>query len=243
MFAQYIKRQPGQDWGANEEKYATLGDKAVSCIQNNTYVLAIDYFNQMLSINCKNADRQKDYFSLSYCYFQTSEYDKTIEACNNYIKLSPIDDPNLKDIYFYQGFSYAMKGDNNNAILCFEKAISQSSPTDYHSLAQNHYLAARCYYILEKDYLAEINYKKAISYGCKQEGITIKQIETDGCENFGLGEMFYYYSLLKEKSYNDWIYLIYLSAKCGHPEGMNQANKYSLFQWSSIPTPSKDLFQ
>lgn len=242
--AQYVQKKPGQVWGTNEERYANLGDQAVSYIQNDMYSLAIDCINQMLSINCKNADRQKDYYSLIHCYARTYDYNKVIESCNKYIKISPENDPTLKEIYFWQGFAYAMSDNNNNAILCFERSISKSKTTDYKNLAQCHYLAARCYYLLDKTYLAETNYKKSIYYGCKEENVTIKQIETYGYNNFILGDMFYYYSRLKKgKSYNDWIYLLYLSAKCGHPEGLDVANEYSLFQWSSIPTPSPNLFQ
>lgn len=244
MMAQYVEKKTGQTWGANENKYATLGEKAVSYIQNDMYVLAIECLNQMININCKNADRLKDYYSLAYCYFVTDENDKVIETCNKYISISPKSNPELNVIYFFQGFAYSMKGESNNAIPCLEKSISLSDSIDYHNLMQCHYLIARCYWSLDNNYLAKSNYKKAIFYGCKEEKVTIKQIETSGCNNVLLGDVFYYYSMLKlGESYNDWTYLIYLSAKCGHPQGLEQANKGMLFQRSSLPTPSIDLFQ
>lgn len=244
LSAQHIANKKPNKSSENDKRYALLSSKVQTYIAQDMYGIAIDCLEKMFSITCSNADRQKDCYSLVYCYFQMEDYQQVLEACDKYISFQKSsNDKNLKQIFFFQGFSYFELNAPKQALVSFEKAISCSRPNDYQSLQQNHHFAGKCYYLLGNYILAEKNFKKSIAYRIALCGIGVNDILNYGKSDFGLGLIFYDYSLVKRgRSYQDWLYLLLLSAKCGNPKAVAEAEEYDLLNWTNPPRPSANLF-
>lgn len=239
----YVVKKEGETWGPNENKYEKLGENGIELINKEMYSLAVNCFEQMLTIKCKNANRLKDYYSLVYCYTRLDELDKTIEAGKKYLELTnKNNDKNIHQVYSSMGLAYAEKKDWKNGALCFEAAIVTDSPNDLPTLVKDYYMTGRCYWSLKNDLLAQTNYKKAIKNGLKYYGITIHQIAKYGGNYDLLGEVFYYYAMLESDSYKNWNDLLYLAIRCGHKEAMEKHSELLEIYKESEFNPNDDLF-
>lgn len=97
-----------------------------------------------------------------------------------------------------------------------------------------------------KDKLTVIDCRNMVNDACKKYGINIDRLEYSSGNYQDLGHALYTYSLViidRPRSYRDWLYLIYLSAKCGYSDAINQANDYQLLKDNSmIKGHSSSLF-
>lgn len=84
-----------------------------------------------------------------------------------------------------------------------------------------------------KNYISLEDCKIAIAESCKKYNVNIFRLETNDGNYPELGDNLYMYSLVildKPRSYRNWLYLLYLSAKCGNDDAINQAKDYQLMQ-------------
>ena len=246
-FGQYVQKPAGVKWGANEELYSNYGNRVLNNIQNESYLSAVELLKKMISTNCKNADRLKDYYTLAYCYNMMGEsyYDELISACAEYMDLRSKgvggSSSNSNDIYILQSLgmaAYDGKEEYKTAATFFENALKISSKVEDKSW--NEYMIGRCYHAMNNKIMASSFFKNAIQDCCKMYNTSIAQVESRGGDYFLLGNTFYQYAKCVE--YQDWLYLIYLSAKCGYSEGVEEANKMGLLRIKPDFHPSKDLF-
>lgn len=241
---EYVIKKEGERWGPKEMEYEELGEKGISFINQDMYSLAVQCFEQILTINCKNADRIKDYYSLVYCYTMLDDPDKVIENGKKYIALSPKQsDKNIHQIYSFMGMAFADKKEWKTASFYWEAAILSDSPDDLVNLTNDYYMDGRCYWALNNHFLAKKNYKKAIDCGLKYYGITINQIATYGGNYDLLGEVFYYYASLEIDSYKNWNDLLYLAIKCGYKQALEKHSELLTIYKESGFHPNNDLFE
>lgn len=81
------------------------------------------------------------------------------------------------------------------------------------------------------------NCKKRVIDECNHYNVNISKVETYGGSFPALGDALYTYSLAilnKPRCYRDWLYLLFLSAKCGNSDAINQANDYRLLKDESM---------
>lgn len=116
------------------EKYLTIADKdadsdfryASFIFMNKDYETALTLLN---SLTAKQADNFLLYRLMAYSYYETGQTDKGLENMNVFFsKAKP--ESYLASDYEYLAKLYAKKGDRQNAIINFEKALA-ISPDNY----------------------------------------------------------------------------------------------------------------
>lgn len=247
--AQYVQKSAGEKWGPNEELYSNYGVQVLKYLDSDMYYSAVDLLKKMIKVDCKNANRLKDYYTLVYCYsFMGDDYfDDLALACAEYAKLRSKGiggKRNGNDVFVFESLGLALfdvKKDYKNATHYYELALSVSE--EIKDVSWNEYMLARCHQAMNNSLLAAKFFKKAISSCCKMYNTTIGQVSSLGGDFYLLGETFYYYAhCVDYVGYEDWLYLIYLSAKCKHPKGIEEANKMDLLTNTPKFNPSSNLF-
>jgi len=242
--AQYVKQREGEKWGVNEYKYLELGNKMEEYISQNMYNSAIECLAEMFSLECTNANREKDMYASIHCTLQLEEYDTVIGLADEYEKAFP-DSPRLYSILGNKGFAYAVgKKDYRNAISSLEKALLLVPSSDYSKRSLYCEYIGESYFLLKNNFLSRQFYKKAILYFLKLENVSITSIETSGINSPHLGQLFLDYRSPYIDDYNVFMYLNYLAVKCNNPKAREdysyllEDSSYLIYK-SKVPS---DLF-
>lgn len=117
---------------------------------------------------------------------------------------------------------------------------AMSSPELIARYNANHdYIEFRDYVSKNRKDLNIADCKASVISVCTKIGLRVQDIDYVNGNYPDLGNALYSYSLAiinKPRSYRDWLYLIYLSAKCGNDDAKSQAEDYMLFKDKSMTT-------
>ena len=120
-------------------------------LEQENYVQASASYLKSLESTEDLKDKAVIWAELSWAYYRLNEFERTIEAANNILKLDP-DYKAKEDIFRIQGFAYIGLNKNEQAIEC----LNQSLGIDRSSSKQQHTL-----YELAKTYFKIEDYEKA----------------------------------------------------------------------------------
>ena len=182
----------------------TVYNRGVECLKNNDVDSAIYYFDQSITMN---TELSKAFYNIAYCYYYREEYDNCLRyidlymqsnitaescflrgRCNHYFEeldLAISDynnalvfNPNMHEAYFYLGNIDFQKGNYQNAMANYSKAIDISGSTAFY------YFNRGCTYKMLKKYDLAINdFNNAAKEAVIKSGIPYVDSEGRTLEN------------------------------------------------------------
>ncbi len=97
-------------------------------LQNGEYMNALEVAEQLLEIE----EREAYWITVGYIFTQMREYERSLVAYQNVLRLNPNNDR----VWFNIGYSFLVLGDVRQALKAFNKAINLAPDEDYRKKAE-----------------------------------------------------------------------------------------------------------
>ena len=97
-------------------------------LQNGEYLNALEVAEQLLEIE----EREEYWITVGYIFTQMREYERSLVAYQNVLRLNPKNDR----VWFNIGYSFLALGDIRQALKAFNKAVAVAPDEDYRKKAE-----------------------------------------------------------------------------------------------------------
>ncbi len=97
-------------------------------LQNGEYLNALEVAEQLLEIE----EREEYWITVGYIFTQMREYERSLVAYQNVLRLNPKNDR----VWFNIGYSFLVLGDIRQALKAFNKAVAVAPDEDYRKKAE-----------------------------------------------------------------------------------------------------------